>query len=196
LLLFVAQRVEYSVFIYLIFRSFKMNWLSNLIVVLQIVVALIMVVLILLQHGKGADMGASFGSGASGSLFGAVGSANFMSRSTAVCAALFFSLTLGLTYLSSENAKPGAGGSVLDRPGAAASAPLSGAALIPGAAALAASATRAAGVPAPSNAASPPLASASVAASPASAVQAVPAASATTVVKAVTTPGSASAPAK
>ena len=62
----------------------------NLIVALQILTALVMIGLVLIQHGKGADMGASFGSGASGSLFGATGSANFLSRSTAVCAAIFF----------------------------------------------------------------------------------------------------------
>jgi preprotein translocase subunit SecG len=55
---------------------------------------------VLIQHGKGADMGASFGSGASGSLFGATGSANFLSRSTAICATLFFATTLGMSVLS------------------------------------------------------------------------------------------------
>jgi preprotein translocase subunit SecG len=58
--------------------------------------------LVLLQHGKGADMGAAFGSGSSGSLFGASGSANFMSRATAVMATLFFLTSLGLTYFSSQ----------------------------------------------------------------------------------------------
>jgi preprotein translocase subunit SecG len=71
-----------------------MNLLLNLVVALQIIAALVMIGLVLIQHGKGADMGASFGSGASGSLFGATGSANFMSRSTAVCAAVFFACTL------------------------------------------------------------------------------------------------------
>lgn len=64
-----------------------MNLLMNLIVAVQIISALVMIGLVLIQHGKGADMGASFGSGASGSLFGATGSANFLSRSTAVCPA-------------------------------------------------------------------------------------------------------------
>ena len=59
-----------------------------------------MIGLVLIQHGKGADMGASFGSGASGSLFGATGSANFLSRSTAVCATVFFAATLALSVLS------------------------------------------------------------------------------------------------
>jgi preprotein translocase subunit SecG len=71
---------------------------------LHVVAALAMIGLVLLQHGKGADMGAAFGSGASGSLFGATGSANFLSRTTAVLAAVFFLTSLGLTYLSSDRA--------------------------------------------------------------------------------------------
>ena len=63
--------------------------------------------LILLQHGKGADMGAAFGSGSSGSLFGAAGSANFLSRTTAILAAVFFLTSLGLTYLGTTHAKIG-----------------------------------------------------------------------------------------
>jgi len=74
---------------------------SNLLVVLQVLSAVVMIGLVLLQHGKGADMGASFGSGASGSLFGATGSANFLSRSTAICATVFFAATLGLSAVSS-----------------------------------------------------------------------------------------------
>ena len=70
---------------------------SNLLVALQVLSAIAMIGLVLIQHGKGADMGASFGSGASGSLFGATGSANFLSRSTAVCATIFFAATLGLS---------------------------------------------------------------------------------------------------
>ena len=62
--------------------------------------AIAVIVLVLLQHGKGADMGAAFGSGASGSLFGASGSANFLSRTTGVLAAVFFVTSLGLTYFS------------------------------------------------------------------------------------------------
>jgi len=114
-----------------------MNLLLNLVVALQILTALVMIGLVLIQHGKGADMGASFGSGASGSLFGATGSANFMSRSTAVCAAIFFACTLGLAYFSNDRARPSSGTSVLDRPAGtapAASVPLSGAALVPSAA--------------------------------------------------------------
>ena len=105
----------------------------NLIVALQILTALVMIGLVLIQHGKGADMGASFGSGASGSLFGATGSANFLSRSTAVCAALFFVSTLALAFLSNDRSRP-ASGSALDSPAVvapAASAPAQGAAQIP-----------------------------------------------------------------
>ena len=104
-----------------------MQWLLNLVVAVQLLSALTMIGLVLIQHGKGADMGASFGSGASGSLFGATGSANFLSRSTAVCAALFFVSTLTLAYFSHEGARPGAASeSVLDR--AATSAPAASAA--------------------------------------------------------------------
>ena len=92
-----------------------MNLLLNLVVVIQILAALAMIGLVLVQHGKGADMGASFGSGASGSLFGATGSANFLSRSTAVCAAVFFACTLFLAYLANDRTR-GPAGSVLDRP--------------------------------------------------------------------------------
>ena len=74
------------------------SWLTSLIFVAQMISALAMIGLVLVQHGKGADMGASFGSGASGSLFGATGSANFLSRSTAVAATVFFLSTLGLAY--------------------------------------------------------------------------------------------------
>jgi preprotein translocase subunit SecG len=90
-------------------------WL-NLLVVVQMLAAIAMIGLVLVQHGKGADMGASFGSGASGSLFGATGSANFLSRSTAVCAAVFFLSTLSLSFLSNSvsGAAPSTGGSVLD----------------------------------------------------------------------------------
>jgi preprotein translocase subunit SecG len=101
-----------------------MNIVMNLVLGLQIMTALVMIGLVLLQHGKGADMGASFGSGASGSLFGATGSANFLSRSTAVCAAVFFVCTLYLAYNANDRPRASTG-SVLDRP--AASAPLSSA---------------------------------------------------------------------
>ncbi|CAH2791166.1 MAG: Protein translocase membrane subunit SecG [uncultured Paraburkholderia sp.] len=97
-----------------------MLYLKTLIIVVQLLSALGVIGLVLLQHGKGADMGAAFGSGASGSLFGATGSANFLSRTTAVLAAVFFVTTLTLTYLGAYRSKPSAG--VL---GAAATAPVS-----------------------------------------------------------------------
>ena len=100
---------------------------TNLVLVVQLVAAIAMIGLVLVQQGKGADMGASFGSGASGSLFGATGSANFLSRFTAVCASVFFVCTLTLAYLSnSVSARaPSSGASVLDRAAIpAASAPL------------------------------------------------------------------------
>jgi preprotein translocase subunit SecG len=127
-----------------------MNLLLNVVVALQILAALVMIGLVLIQHGKGADMGASFGSGASGSLFGATGSANFLSRSTAVCAAIFFVCTLSLAYFS-NSVRPAAG-SVLDRPtmpASAASGPATGAALIPGGASAPASAGAGASAAAP-----------------------------------------------
>jgi preprotein translocase subunit SecG len=107
-------------------------WMT-LILAVQMLSALAMIGLVLIQHGKGADMGASFGSGASGSLFGASGSANFLSRSTAACATVFFLCTLGLAYLGTNPATRNSdtGGSVLDRPAVAASAPVDA---IPGAA--------------------------------------------------------------
>lgn len=70
--------------------------------ILHVLVAAAVVGLVLLQHGKGADMGAAFGSGSSGSLFGASGSANFLSRSTAILATAFFMTSLGLTYFSGQ----------------------------------------------------------------------------------------------
>lgn len=89
----------------------------NLILAVQLIAALAMIGLILVQHGKGADMGAAFGSGSSGSLFGASGSANFLSRTTAVLAAVFFVTTLALAYFG--NARPAASGSVLEAPAVA-----------------------------------------------------------------------------
>lgn len=75
-----------------------MNTLLTLVVIVQVLSALAIIGLVLLQHGKGADMGAAFGSGASGSLFGATGSSNFLSKSTAIAAAIFFSATLALAF--------------------------------------------------------------------------------------------------
>lgn len=89
-----------------------MNAFASVILAVQMLSALGMIGLILIQHGKGADMGASFGGGSSGSLFGASGSANFLSRSTAGLATVFFVATLALAYLS--NARPVSSGSVLE----------------------------------------------------------------------------------
>ena len=115
-----------------------MNIVLNLVLALQILSALVMIGLILVQHGKGADMGAAFGSGGSGSLFGATGSANFLSRSTAVLATIFFVCTLLLAYFGMAQPTAPAGsvlqGVSVSAPAAAASAPVvpaSGAAQIP-----------------------------------------------------------------
>lgn len=97
-----------------------MSVMMTLILVVQMLSALAMIGLILIQHGKGADMGAAFGSGGSGSLFGATGGANFLSRTTAVLAAVFFVCTLLLAYFS--NVRPVSSGSVLE--GAAITAPV------------------------------------------------------------------------
>jgi preprotein translocase subunit SecG len=107
-----------------------MNVLLTVILAVQMLTARGMIGLILIQHGKGADMGAAFGSGSSGSLFGASGSANFLSRTTAVLAAVFFACTLALAYFG--NLRPAESGSVLERaavaPAAAAAPAASGAA--------------------------------------------------------------------
>lgn len=122
-----------------------MNVLLTIVLAIQMISALGMIGLILVQHGKGADMGAAFGSGGSGSLFGASGSANFLSRTTAVLAGVFFVCTLALAYFG--NARPQTGSSVLEGtaitapvpavpgagqiPGTAAPAPVSGATAVP-----------------------------------------------------------------
>ena len=87
-----------------------MNTLLTAMVVIQVLSALTIIGLVLLQHGKGADMGAAFGSGASGSLFGATGSSNFLSKSTGVAAAIFFSATLALAFLGNRPAASVTGG--------------------------------------------------------------------------------------
>lgn len=76
--------------------------MENLVWVVHLLTAVVLVGLVLMQHGKGADMGASFGSGSAGSLFGSTGSANFLSRSTAVAATVFFITSMTLTYMSSN----------------------------------------------------------------------------------------------
>jgi preprotein translocase subunit SecG len=107
-----------------------MSVMLTLILVVQMLSALAMIGLILIQHGKGADMGAAFGSGGSGSLFGATGGANFMSRTTAVLAAVFFVCTLLLAYFG--KLAPTASGSVLDGPAVTAPVNTGPAAQIPG----------------------------------------------------------------
>ena len=86
---------------------------TNVLIVAHVITALAIIGLVLLQHGKGADMGSGFGGGASSSLFGATGSANFLSRTTAVLATLFFVLSLALAYVATK--KPvETGGGVMD----------------------------------------------------------------------------------
>jgi preprotein translocase subunit SecG len=140
------------------------NVLLTVILAVQMLAALGMIGLILIQHGKGADMGAAFGSGSSGSLFGASGSANFLSRTTAVLAAVFFVCTLALAYFG--NLRPVESGSVLERaatttttPAPAPAPAASGAAAqIPGTAAPApASTTTAPAAPAASGAGQIPV---------------------------------------
>lgn len=92
-----------------------MNMVFNLIVVVQVLSALAIIGLVLVQHGKGADMGAAFGSGASGSLFGASGSSNFLSKSTAFAAAIFFASTLALAYFGTNRPHASVSGGVMDR---------------------------------------------------------------------------------
>ncbi|MFZ2294720.1 MAG: preprotein translocase subunit SecG [Polaromonas sp.] len=125
-----------------------MNVFLTIVLAVQMLAALGMIGLILVQHGKGADMGAAFGSGGSGSLFGASGSANFLSRTTGILAALFFAATLMLAYFG--NAQPRTSSSVLEGIAATAPAtPASGAAQIPGATAPATTSTAVPVPPAP-----------------------------------------------
>ena len=127
-----------------------MNVMLTVVLAVQMLSAIVMVGLVLVQQGKGADMGAAFGSGGSGSLFGASGSANFLSRSTGVLATVFFACTLALAYFG--NSQPRAtGSSVLENapvvvPGTAASAPR-GAGQIPGTSAPAAASSAALSAP-------------------------------------------------
>ena len=90
-----------------------MNVWFNVAIILHVLVAMVIIGLVLLQHGKGADMGSGFGGGASSSLFGATGSANFLSRATAILATIFFLTSLGLAYLATQ--RPTEGGGVMDR---------------------------------------------------------------------------------
>ena len=104
-----------------------MTIVLTLILTVQMISAVAMIGLVLIQHGKGADMGAAFGSGSSGSLFGASGSANFMSRTTAVLASIFFVCTLALAYFG--NLRTNTSSSVLDR--VTSTAPALGASAVP-----------------------------------------------------------------
>lgn len=83
-----------------------MNWLPTLVLVVHVLAAIAICGFVLLQHGKGADMGAAFGGGSSGSLFGSSGSANFLSRTTGVLAALFFGTSVALTWFASQHNAP------------------------------------------------------------------------------------------
>ena len=83
-----------------------MTWLEPAVLVLHLIIAAAVCGFVLMQHGKGADMGAAFGSGSSGSLFGAAGSANFLSRTTAILATVFFLTSIGLTFFGTLHGKP------------------------------------------------------------------------------------------
>ena len=122
-----------------------MNFVLTAVLAVQMLTALSMIGLILIQHGKGADMGAAFGSGSSGSLFGASGSANFLSRTTAVLAAVFFACTLLLAYFG--NLRAPESGSVLERAAVGAPAPAAPAPAASGAAAQIPATTAPAPVP-------------------------------------------------
>ena len=141
-----------------------MNTLFNLVVVVQVLSALAIIALVLMQHGKGADMGAAFGSGSSGSLFGASGSSNFLSKSTALAAAIFFGATLALAVMSNGRTAT-SGGGVLQN----VTVPVKGSAAIPAATAPAAPAAPTAneGVPPATNAGVPAPAAETTAPAPA-----------------------------
>jgi preprotein translocase subunit SecG len=81
--------------------------MEKFILVIHVLAAIAVIGLVLLQHGKGADMGAAFGSGASGSLFGVSGSSNLLSRLTALFVAIFFTTSLTLAYMASHRAANG-----------------------------------------------------------------------------------------
>ncbi|MBS0321451.1 MAG: preprotein translocase subunit SecG [Proteobacteria bacterium] len=126
-----------------------MSVIASLVLVLHLLAAAAICGFVLLQHGKGADMGAAFGSGSSGSVFGAAGSANFLSRTTAILAVVFFSTSIALTAFSSMHSRSAAGGLMdrvapattsdvpaksADAPAGNAAAPASGSAAPPGSA--------------------------------------------------------------
>jgi len=103
--------------------------MHTVLVVVQVLVAVALIGLVLIQHGKGADAGAAFGSGASGTVFGARGAANFLTRTTAWLAAAFFASSLGLAYLVNDRTGR-TGGSVTDNIEAPAPAPVTEPSLI------------------------------------------------------------------
>ena len=109
-----------------------MNTMFTIIVVIQVLSALTIIGLVLLQHGKGADMGAAFGSGASGSLFGATGSSNFLSKSTGVAAAVFFIATLTLAYIGSNRHATVSGGVMDNLPTTPVKSPAPAGSVVPG----------------------------------------------------------------
>ena len=88
----------------LLINRFHMSTIQTIVLIAHTLIALLIIVLVLLQRGKGADAGAAFGSGSSGTVFGAQGSSNFFSRTTAILAAAFFVSSLSLAYLSSQQA--------------------------------------------------------------------------------------------
>ena len=91
-----------------------MENLNSILLVIQVLLSISLIALILLQHGKGADAGAAFGSGASATVFGARGSGNFLSRATAILATLFFIICLALAYLAvNRDASDGISGSII-----------------------------------------------------------------------------------
>src|SRR6476659_3116571 len=94
------------------------GFMLTLILVVHILAAVGIVVFVLLQHGKGAYMGAAFGSGSAGSLFGSAGAANFLSRTTGILAAIFFATSLGLTYFHAAPTSTGGVTQQLDVPAA------------------------------------------------------------------------------
>ena len=125
-----------------------MNLIESATLVLHVLAAMAVCGFVLLQHGKGADMGAAFGSGSSGSLFGAAGSANFLSRTTAILATVFFVTSIGLTYFGSKHGTPQG---IMEKPGVMEQVVPAK----PGDVPQAAPSTNAAPVPAPSGAATP-----------------------------------------
>lgn len=112
-----------------------MNIVLTVVLALQMLAALGMIGLILVQHGKGADMGAAFGSGGSGSLFGASGSANFLSRGTGILATVFFACTLLLAYFGNAQPRSASSSVLQSAPMVAPAVPASGAGQIPSGAA-------------------------------------------------------------